>query len=389
MALEFDMIFTRRVIFGRGAVGKIGEAVAEIGLKGRALLVTGRRFARTSGYLDKIRESLESSGFSVKVFEGVEPNPSVETVDRGARIAREANVDFVVGFGGGSAMDAAKAISVVASHGGKAEDYFFDFAHEPVKPPVLPVVAIPTTCGTGSEVTKYSVISKGLEKRTILGEPITPVLSILDAETLRFAPRELIAHTVMDAVSHAVEAYFNKYATEFSDIFAVEALKIIFENFVKGYEGDLDARERLLYGSMLAGLAINIPGTTAAHALGHYLTERYDIPHGLANALFLTQVLEKSCRPVPEKTVKLVEAVERRETRDGEEALRILLRRLREFKEVSNLPMSLKEAGIPEGELDRIVEEGFKYSRLLEKTPKALTREDVEEIVAKAFRGEP
>ncbi len=389
MALEFDMIFTRRVIFGRGSVERVGEAAAEIGLKGKALLVTGRRFARTSGYLDKIRESLESRGFGVEVFEGVEPNPSAETVERGARVAREAEVDFIVGFGGGSAMDAAKAISVIASHGGRAEDYFFDLTHEPVKPPVLPIVAIPTTCGTGSEVTKYSVISKGLEKRTILGEPITPVLSILDAETLKFAPKELIAHTVMDAVSHAVEAYFNKYSTEFSDIFAVEALKIIFQNFVRGYEGDIDSRERLLYGSMLAGLAINIPGTTAAHALGHYLTERYGIPHGLANALFLAQVLEKSCKLMPEKTIRLVEAVEKKRVRDGDEAAGILLERLKEFKEASNLPMSLIDAGVPEEEFDKIIEEGFKYRRLLEKIPKPLTREDVEEIVTKAFRGEP
>ena len=179
----FSIKFPRRVIFGRGSLERLPDLLDELELRGKAMLVSGRKFARESGYLEKLRFLLNSAGIYVVTYDRVEPNPSVETVENGAKIAKDNGVSFLVGFGGGSAIDAAKGISILAAQGGNLEDYYYPSS---VKPPTLPVVAIPTTCGTGSEVTKYAVFSKNLRKNIIASDQIIPLLSLLDAEAVSY-----------------------------------------------------------------------------------------------------------------------------------------------------------------------------------------------------------
>jgi len=383
-SLSFGFGLPRKLIFGRGSIGDLSGVVKDLGLSGKALLVTGRSFARRSGYLEKLKTILESSGIAVRIFDKVEPNPSAETVELGAELAKREGVDFIVAFGGGSAMDAGKAIAVLSSQGGRAEDYFYPAV---VKPPVLPVIAIPTTCGTGSEVTKFAVISKGLRKKVIMGDVIVPIASILDPDVLSYLPRELLAYTSMDAVSHAIESYFNKNANPLSDIYVYEALRTIMKYFKDAYDGSIDAMERLLYASMLAGKAINLCGTTIVHGIGYYLTMRYGFQHGLANAFLITQFIRQVSDLMPEQTLELGRRLGLNPSTPNESA-ELLIKALNELKRYSKIPLSLRDAGVPEEDLEKIVDGGMSYERNLMNVPKTPTREDVKELVRKAFKGE-
>jgi len=377
----FSARLPRKILFGRGSLDNLPETLKELELTGKAILVTGRRFARESGYLDKLSSLMKSAGIDVIIYDKVEPNPSIETVERGGKLAREQGVDFVVGFGGGSAMDAAKGIAVLAAHDGKLEEYFYPAE---VEPPVLPIVAIATTCGTGSEVTKYAVFSRGIRKNVIASEQIVPTLSILDAEVLNYLTKKVTAHTAMDAFSHALESYYHVKSCEFSEIFVRDSIKLIFENFKKAVDGDIESREKLLYASMLAGLAISMSGTVVVHGLGYYLTQRFGIPHGLANLLFMRQFIEYAAEKIPERTIALGKLL----GLDGSSAelvSKTLINELNDLSRYAGLPMNLKEAGVPESELSTIIEQGLSYKRNLESCIKPPTAEELEEMVRKAL----
>lgn len=382
--MNFLGAFPRKILFERGGIEKIPGVLSELGLSGRCMLITGRRFARSSGYLDKLRGLLESAGVKeVLIFDRVEPNPSASLIDEGGRIAAEKKVDFVVGFGGGSALDTAKGVAVVAALGGSIVDYFYPVE---VRQPVLPIIAIPTTCGTGSEVTRYAVISHGRRKNVVLGDSIVPIAAVLDSNVLGHLPRDVLAHTAMDALSHAIESYFHVKSNDLTRMFSAEASRIIFENFKQAYDGDPDCRERLFYASMIAGLAINFSGTVIVHGLGYYLTERHGIPHGLANALFLPQLIKHSAEKIPHRVISLCRGLGISSS-DAAECSRILLGALDELRRHAGLPLSLLEAGVTPSEFERLVEEALSYRRNVENYAAPVSREDVERMVKDAFGG--
>ena len=374
----------RLLLFERGGVEKLPDIISELGLSGSCMLVTGRKFARSSGYLDKLRGLLESAGVGkIIIFDRVEPNPSASIIDDGGRIAAEHGIDFLVGFGGGSALDTAKGIAVVATGGGSITNYFYPVE---VKHSTLPIIAIPTTCGTGSEVTKYAVISHRYRKNVVLGNGLVPIAAMLDAEVLRYLPKEILAHTAFDALSHAIESYFHVRSNELTQMFSAEAMRTILENFMQAYDGDLDRREKLLYASMVAGLAINFSGTVVVHGLGYYLTEKYNIPHGLANALFLPQLIEYSLEKMSGKLTMLCSKLGMASD-DPYACARMILQKLDELRRYAGLPSSLREIGVPETELEKLVDEGLSYRRNIENCIVPPNREDVERMVRSAFKG--
>jgi alcohol dehydrogenase class IV len=374
----------RLLLFERNGVEKLPEIISELGLSGKCMLVTGRRFARSSGYLDKLRKLLESAGVNrIIVFDRVEPNPSAGIIDKGGKVAAEHEVDFLIGFGGGSALDTAKGIAVVAAGGGSIIDYFYPAE---VKHFILPIIAIPTTCGTGSEVTKYAIVSHAYRKNMVLGDGLVPIAAILDAEVLRHLSNSILAHTAFDALSHAIESYFHVRSSELTQMFSAEAMRTIFENFMRAYDGDLEGREKLLYASMVAGLAINFSGGVVVHGLGYYLTERHNVPHGLANAFFLPQFIEYSSEKAPEKLIMLCNRLGIASD-DPVECARAVIRRLDELRRYAGLPSGLLEIGVPETELGKLVEEGLSYRRNIENCVAPPSREDIERMVRSAFRG--
>ncbi|ABL78406.1 iron-containing alcohol dehydrogenase [Thermofilum pendens] len=373
--LRFTHKHPTTVVFERGSLNRLGELVK--GLGGKALVVTGRQFAKKYGYDSLIKSQLESAGVEVYFFSEVEPNPTIETADRCAEAARKAGVDFFVAFGGGSVIDVAKAANVVYSLGGSAKDYLWP---RNVEEKLRPLVAVPTTHGTGSEVTKYSVLvdrETGM-KVAVSGSGLLPTLAVLDPLVLKHLPSDQSASTGLDALSHAIEAFFSSRATPFTDMFALEASRIAFRKLPCAVEGFLDCREWMLYASMLAGYAINYTGTNIGHGLGYPLTTRLNLPHGFANTVPLLGALEYYEKYAPERARLFAEHV----GATGVGGLRGLFKEL--CREVG-APTSLSGLGVRREELDDYVREGLKYKRNLSNAPFEVTEEIVRDIYERVF----
>ncbi|MBR2181187.1 MAG: iron-containing alcohol dehydrogenase [Oscillospiraceae bacterium] len=261
----------------------------------RCLIVCGGRSARLCGALDDVRTALADLSVVFSVFDKVEQNPTVETCFSAGCEARELGADFIIGIGGGSPLDAAKAAAYFASNPHLTVETLYD--GECKKAP-LPVIAIPTTAGTGSEVTQYSVLTcRQIEnKKTLKDTSLFPVAALLDAEYTVTLPQSVTNATAVDALCHAVEGYLSKGATPVSDALAEKAIYLMGRGLSALCEGRLDGllREKLLCGSMLAGQVISVTGTCFVHSFGYPFTYFEGLSHGQANACFLPDFVRLS-----------------------------------------------------------------------------------------------
>ncbi|MCX8183174.1 MAG: iron-containing alcohol dehydrogenase [Crenarchaeota archaeon] len=365
-----------RIVFGRGSLNRLGSEAAKLG--DRCLLVTGRSFARRSGYLNTVVEILEESGLKITVFDKVEPNPSIETVYKGFEEGWETNCNLVVALGGGSAIDAAKGIAFLLKSRARLEE---SLAPNEVGE-ALPIVAVPTTCGTGSEVTRYAVLTSvgRRRKEVLLGDPLTPSVAIADANLLNSLSRELVTYTGFDALSHAIEAFLSKESTPLSDFFSLEAVQIILRSIVEAVEGAAEARENMLYASMLAGIAINCAGTVAVHGMGYYLTNYHGVHHGLANGVLLPHVLRFELQ-------RSLSRLEDAAMRLGFENGIGLVEKIEKVARITGIPRSLVDLGVKPSELDTMVADALSYARNLDKHPCPLSSHDIREIYLRALGG--
>lgn len=262
---------------------------------GRALLVTDRGLAATP-WPEVAEAALRGAGFDVLLEDGIETNPRHETIDAVAARAREAEVSLVVGLGGGSVLDAAKAAAILVPNGGSIVDYE---GRDRFSRPSLPFVAIPTTCGTGSEVTWVSVVTHAERraKLSVKGEGMFPAWALVDADLVATLPGRLVAWTGMDALTHALEAYVSRRANPVSDALAEKAVELCFAYLRRAAAapaGDAEARQAMMLASTLAGMAFGSSDVGAVHCLSETLGGLYDVPHGLANAVLLGPVLRYS-----------------------------------------------------------------------------------------------
>jgi len=286
MDAAFDFCCPVKLHYGRGAIDRLGEFAEGAG---RVLLVTGQASARKSGLLQRARKALAPR--AVTVFDGVEPNPSIETVQRGAKLAVESEADLVVGMGGGSAMDAAKAIAAIAPNGG---DFRRELGKRRLANPPIRLLAVPTTCGTGSEANHYAIITdaRANDKVNFSGPQTYPAAGILDPTVLDSVGRHILVGTALDAFSHALEGYTSRRSQPAAETLALEAMGLILRHLPAAADGDREAKANLLFASALAGIVIAHSGTTMLHAMGYYLTLRHGIPHGKANAILLPALME-------------------------------------------------------------------------------------------------
>jgi alcohol dehydrogenase class IV len=276
-----------------------------------ALIVTGANSAKNNGSLQDVTTALSSMKIDYVIYDRVMANPTVSCVYEGAAFAKEKKADFVIGIGGGSPMDAAKAIALLAVQEIPKEDLF----EIKLEGTALPLIMIPTTAGTGSEVTANSILSSDmLQTKKSISHPILfPKLALLDAKYMKNLPMTVTINTALDALSHAVEGMLSVRATELSNSIAVESIRTLtpcLKELIKKKESDAsnlskEIREKLLYGSMLAGMVIAHTGTTAVHAMGYSLTYFKNIDHGRANALLLPGFL----RFVSERDRGMVEKI--------------------------------------------------------------------------------
>ena len=294
----FDFRSPVRLHYSRGAIDRLGEFAGEAK---SAMVVTGRTSARKSGLLDRVCSAL--AGRDVTVFDQVEPNPSIETTERGAALAAETKADLVIGLGGGSAMDAAKVLAVLGPNGGSFREHFDSESYP--NPPIA-MIAVPTTCGTGSEANQYAIITDteaagGGDKVNFSSRQTYPAAGILDPTVLDRIPREILVGTALDAFTHAFEGYTSRRCQPVADALAAEAMGLILQHLPAATTGDRQAKGNLLYASCLAGIVISHTGTTMLHAMGYYLTLRHGIPHGMANAIGLPVLLDHLEKLLPQK----------------------------------------------------------------------------------------
>lgn len=288
---EFSFSVPQNITVGKGSLAKLPEVAKKSG-GSHAFLMSGPHLAKM-GLVEKAAESLKVAGIAVDTFTEIEGNPSVETVDKATAAFKESGADFIVAFGGGSPMDVAKAVGVTAKYGGSITEY--EGAHK-VPGPIIPLVAIPTTAGTGSEVTAFSVITDHSRayKLTVFSYEILPAYAILDAELLTTAPASVAAACGIDAFIHAEEAYISTAASPFSDAMAEKAMSLIGKNIRRfvANRGDIEAAEAMLVGSLFAGIAFSFARLGNVHAMSHPVSAFFDVPHGVANAVLLPVIAE-------------------------------------------------------------------------------------------------
>ncbi len=279
------------VMTGRDCVRESGDTLDSLGKK--ALVVCGYQSADRNGAIDDITHALDEAGMGCWIYRGVSPNPTVEQVRTIAGAAREQGCDLVIAIGGGSVIDAAKAAAILAAHDLTDDELFtrkeFDDA--------LPIVAIPTTAGTGSEVTQYAILTNVAKetKSFVTSYAIFPQVSFLDGKYMKDLPAETTVHTAIDALSHAVEGYLAARSTAYGRVLALEAIRLLAPALKKLHTPEdlsLEDRDSLLYASMLAGIVISQSGTTAVHAAGYSLTYFKHVDHGRANGLLMPTYLE-------------------------------------------------------------------------------------------------
>ncbi len=288
--MDFRYYMPVKTFFGRDCVKKNSAEFKNFG--SRALIVTGKHSAEKNGSLADVASALNTAGIPFTHFNRIEPNPTVENVREVSEAARGCGADFIIGIGGGSPLDAAKAAAILAANDITDDDLFnLNFKNMPLK-----IAAIPTTAGTGSEVTPYSILSykKISNKRSVASDTLFPAVALLDPHYTVTLSREVTINTAVDALSHAVEGYLAARATDVIKPFAIESITLLGEALpvLVNAEADYETREKLLYASMLAGIVIAHTGTTAVHAMGYPLTYHKNIDHGRANALVMCSYLK-------------------------------------------------------------------------------------------------
>jgi len=374
-----------RIIFGEGSLKRVGEEAKKFGKK--VLIVTGKSSAKKAGSLDDVINSLTSQNLRVEVFNKVEPDPSVETVEEGAKFAKKCAVEVIIGLGGGSPMDAAKGIALLMTNKGSITDYF---GTDKVKEPAIPVIAIPTTAGTGSEVTKYAVVTdqKKMLKQIIGSFHISPVLAILDPMLTLSMPASLTANTGVDALSHAIESYVCTKANPVSDILALESIRLIAEALpgAVSQPENIEVRKKMLFASSIAGIALTSSGAGIIHGMGYSITLYYGAPHGLANALLMPEAMEFNLVANPSKYKNIAVAMGKKvEGLLEKDAARLSVVAVRELSEKIGIPRGLKEIGVKEESLAGFAETVGKNERVLSLNPRRPSTKEIEEIYKRSM----
>ncbi|KOA19700.1 lactaldehyde reductase [Clostridium homopropionicum DSM 5847] len=286
---EFQYYMPTKVLLGENVVINRSELFTKLGTK--AFIITGKSSSKKNGSLEDVTKALNKHNISYCIFDEVEENPSLETVEKASTIGRKEGVDFIIGIGGGSPIDSSKAIGVLV----KNKDCSVEDLFSKTKFLSLPIVAVPTTAGTGTEVTPYAIFTDHkLKTKRNFGQQVFPEIALLDAKYLNSTPDNVTINTAVDALSHLIEGYLSANANILSDTFAEKGFVLFSECFeaLKNRSFNPEIREKLLLASTIAGVVIAQAGTSLPHGMGYPLTYFNGIPHGRANGLILKAYLE-------------------------------------------------------------------------------------------------
>jgi alcohol dehydrogenase class IV len=366
------------LLFGSGVIGEIGSRAVSYGKK--ALIVTGRSSAKKSGLLDKAAGLLREAGVETCVYDEAEPNPTVPQVYGGARVAVEFGADLVIGLGGGSIMDAAKAIAFMSRNDGDLVDYIYG---RKTSTEALPIILVPTTCGTGSEGNGFAVITDPAtgDKKSLRGNILVAKVSIIDPDLMITMPRDVLAGVGFDALAHCMESWLSSNGTPVSDLYALEGIRLVAESLVSLYrgKGGKDEWEKLTWASTLGGMAIGTSGGIVPHGIEHPASGLRNITHGKGLASLTPVVFARSIGGAP---AKFAEISRRLGGRDENDCVAVIKKLLADI----DLSITLGDQGIKPEDVDWMTENAFKVSAApIAHHPVQFSREEIKEIYREAL----
>lgn len=373
------------IIFGMNAVNLIGEESKKLGGKD-VFIITDRGVAQ-AGLLEKVLEPLKNEKINFEVFDQVEPEPPLENLMEAFRKAKSGKVDLFIGLGGGSAMDMTKMVSALMVQEADVRDLF---GVEKVTRPGLPTIMVPTTSGTGSEVTRMAVFTDKAEnlKKVVSSHALTASVAIVDPMLTVTMPPKVTASTGIDAFIHAVESYVAINASPLADPLALEATRLISENLGPAVANgqDLRARYNMSLGSLMAGVTLNNAGVGAVHALAYPVGAEYHVPHGVANVVTFAATMEYiSIANIP-KFVDLAKAMgEPVEGISSREAAARGIKAMQDLAEKVGLPCRLRDIGARPDKIPAMAIAAFREKRLLGNTPRQLTEADLRKIFENSY----
>ncbi len=365
---EFQFHMPTRIVFGIGKINELHEYIDDN--KDRILLVTDKTVAKKSEALEKIRPQLEDR--HVLLFDDVEENPSLDVLQKGNRLARDNHSNLIIGIGGGSSMDAAKGIAVLATNEGSMTDYMNG---RPLERDPLPVICIPTSSGTGSEVTPYAVFTdrENENKGGFAHNKIFPCVSIIDPELTYSMPETVVANTGIDVLTHAIESYLSTESFLMNDHLALHAVDMVIKNLEKACKKEKEAMNTMAYASMISGIAITHAGTILLHIMGYPLTVFHQVPHGKASGILLPAFMHfmKESSSVQDKVIVIEKMFE---DKGGIEA----------FVNGIGISTKLSDYGVKKSELNLYVQKTIVKSDV-KITPAEITESVILDIYKKAM----
>ncbi len=376
---------TKRILFGPGSIERLGPE-AQL-LKAKKILIITDRGVIQAGLLEGVEKSLQSVNLPFVIFDGVEPDPRIEVVEKSVEKAKKEGIDLIIGLGGGSSLDIAKVTSIMITNTGKIDSFF---GIDLVPNPGVPVILIPTTAGTGSEVTPIAILSDTKEKlkKGIVSPTLFPEVAILDPKLTIGLPPSVTAFTGMDALTHAIESYYSINATDLSDLLAFRAMELLSKYLRMAYANgeNLAARSCVLEGSLLAGIAFANAGVGAVHAFAYPLGGEFHLAHGLTNTLMLPYVMRYNILGCPSKFAQMAKAFgEKVEGISELVGAEIAVRFIERLSDDIRVPRRLRDVGIPEDAIPRLAEAAMKVTRLLANNPRKVTLEDAVAIYKSAY----
>ncbi|MBI5603271.1 MAG: iron-containing alcohol dehydrogenase [Deltaproteobacteria bacterium] len=376
----YSLLNVRRIIAGPGSLSRVHEIPASYGAR-KILMITDQG-VWDAGLIEKPKEILESAGYGVEIIHQTPPEPAVDQVKAIFREAQEQGGQMIIGIGGGSVMDVAKLVSVLLTNDLSLEQLI---GGAEITRQGLPTLMVPTTAGTGSEVTQNAIVLVPEEqvKVGIVSSKLVPEVVILDPLLTVKLPPAITAATGMDALAHAIECYISKKANPFSDTFALKTVSLISKGLRRAYKNgqDIEAREEMLLGALFGGLCIATSGTTAVHALAYPLGGRYRIPHGLSNAVLLPHVMKFNLDATEDRFKDLALAmglpVSGLASRQAAERM---IENLYALNADLNIPAGITDWGVTEADLEELVESASRVTRLLDNNPRPMTKSDMRAI---------
>ena len=376
--MEFNYFLPVNLVFGSGKVLETGELAKPYGKK--ALIVTGRSSAKRSGLYDKVNDSLKAAGLETVLFDKVSQNPLTTTAQEGADFAKANGCDVVVAIGGGSIMDCAKAIAFLSKNEGDINDYIYNRL---TSDDALPLILIPTTCGTGSEGNGFAVLTNpdNGDKKSLRCNAIVAKVSIVDPECMMTMPKKVLASVTFDALCHNIEAYTSKIAQPLTDAMSIYAIELIANNLVSVYNGTGSKKEweNITMASTIGGMVINTAGVTIAHGMEHPASGLKDIVHGQGLAALTPIVIEASYKGNEEKFAKIAKIF-------GGESAADCADKIRELLKAIDLECKLSDLGIAEEDIPWMAENCMKGSAAsIANNPVVFTQEEIAELYRKAL----